>query len=282
MNVARRPLPRLQLRRRRAATSSGASAASRSRFVWHKDAALRRRRRGRPARRLLLRRLPARRRDGGALADHGRGQASSPSSGGPVLGICNGFQIALRGRPARRRAARATRSLHFECRDVHLRRRGRGRRRSRARIPAGRVLAHADRPRRGALRASPTSAAAREAKGASSSATSTPAAAQPTRPTPTARSPTSPASATRAATSSASCRTPSAPPSAPRRADGKMLFDVAASPEGGHRARMTRRASRSTDEARHASTASPPTSSQRMHDDPRPRADATPSSASSA
>ena len=29
------------------------------------------------------------------LADHGGGHARSPTAGGPVLGICNGFQILL-------------------------------------------------------------------------------------------------------------------------------------------------------------------------------------------
>jgi phosphoribosylformylglycinamidine synthase len=62
------------------------------RLVWHKDSDLSRPRRRGPARRVRLRRLPA----------HGRHRALQPvmkavgefaRAGGPVLGICNGFQI---------------------------------------------------------------------------------------------------------------------------------------------------------------------------------------------
>ena len=42
--------------------------------------------------RLFLRRLSALGRDGGALADHGRGPDAA-ARGVPVIGICNGFQV---------------------------------------------------------------------------------------------------------------------------------------------------------------------------------------------
>ena len=66
-----------------------------ARFVWHKETSL-----GGadvvilPGR-VLARRLPAHRRHRAVLADHDGGRASSPTRGGPVLGICNGFQILL-------------------------------------------------------------------------------------------------------------------------------------------------------------------------------------------
>ena len=53
----------------------------------------RRRRGGRPARRVRLRRLPARRRDRPVQPGHARGRRRSPTDGGLVLGICNGFQV---------------------------------------------------------------------------------------------------------------------------------------------------------------------------------------------
>ena len=64
-------------------------------LVWHKDTRSGRRRCGDPARRLRARRLPADRRDRALLADHGPRSSRFAERGGPVLGICNGFQVLL-------------------------------------------------------------------------------------------------------------------------------------------------------------------------------------------
>jgi len=68
------------------------------------------------------------------------------AAGGPVLAICNGFQIACEAGLLDGALARNA-SLHFECRDVHLSVEGRPTPWTRA-IPAGRVLkmpiAHAE------------------------------------------------------------------------------------------------------------------------------------------
>jgi phosphoribosylformylglycinamidine synthase len=66
--------------------------------------------------------------------------------GGPVLAICNGFQIACEAGLLEGALAR-NESLHFECRDVHVRVEGRPTPFTQA-IPAGRILrmsiAHAE------------------------------------------------------------------------------------------------------------------------------------------
>jgi len=68
------------------------------------------------------------------------------AAGGPVLAICNGFQIACEAGLLDGALARNA-SLHFECRDVHLSVEGRPTPWTRA-IPAGRILkmpiAHAE------------------------------------------------------------------------------------------------------------------------------------------
>ena len=108
--VRRRSLPRLLRRGRRPArlpplratrSCSGTATATCAAST----------RRG--ARRLLLRRLPARRRDRPLLAGDGGGASSSRRDGGPVLGICNGFQVLceaglLPGRAAAERSACAS------------------------------------------------------------------------------------------------------------------------------------------------------------------------------
>ncbi len=60
---------------------------------------------------------------GGALAAHSpvmRAVADFARRGGPVLGICNGFQVLTEAGLLPGQLAR-NRSLGFECRDVHLR-----------------------------------------------------------------------------------------------------------------------------------------------------------------
>ena len=80
-------------------------------LVWHADErAARGHRRRRPARRLLVRRLPPLRRDRPLLAGDGARSREFAADGGPVLGICNGFQILceaglLPGRAAAERVA---------------------------------------------------------------------------------------------------------------------------------------------------------------------------------
>ena len=80
----------------------------------------RRRRRRHPARRLLPRRLPAHRRDRALLARSWRPLRTFAERGGPVLGICNGFQILLEAGllPG---AMLRNRELKFRCEHVHLR-----------------------------------------------------------------------------------------------------------------------------------------------------------------
>ena len=96
-----------------------ASLVDDARILWHRETDLH----GVDAvivpGRLLLRRLPARRRDRPLLADHGRGRATSPAAGGPVLGICNGFQVLCEAGllPG---ALLANQSLRFVCRQVEV------------------------------------------------------------------------------------------------------------------------------------------------------------------
>ena len=71
--------------------------------------------------------------------------------GGPVLAICNGYQIACEAGLLDGALTRNA-SLHFECRDVHLLVEGKPTPWTRA-IPAGPRPAHPDRARRRALRA---------------------------------------------------------------------------------------------------------------------------------
>ena len=107
-----------------------------------------RRRRRDPARRLRARRLPAHRRDRALLADHGGG-ARFAERGGPVLGICNGFQVLLEAgllpgamvRNRERQVRLRARAVRVEQTDTPFTARLRGR--------AG--AAPADRARRGQL-----------------------------------------------------------------------------------------------------------------------------------
>ena len=62
-------------------------------LLWHGDATRRRRRRGRRPRRVRPRRLPPPRRHRPVLAGDGARSPSSRRDGGPVVGICNGFQV---------------------------------------------------------------------------------------------------------------------------------------------------------------------------------------------
>jgi len=121
------------------------SAGTGARIVWHKDVALG------PVDAVLL---PG----GFSYGDYLRAGAMAAHSpimgavkafaekGGPVLAVCNGFQIACEAGllPG---ALMQNESLKFECRDVYLRVEGRPTPFTRA-IPAGRILrmsiAHAD------------------------------------------------------------------------------------------------------------------------------------------
>ena len=126
----------------------------------------------RPPRRLLLRRLPARRRHRPLLARDARRGATSPPPAWSI-GICNGFQILLRGRPAARRAA-AQRPPAVPLRVGQPAGRERRTRRSQA-LPARPGPARADRPRRGQLlRRRRDSGASSKPTARSSSATATP------------------------------------------------------------------------------------------------------------
>ena len=106
-----------------------------------------RRRRRHPARRVLVRRLPAHRRHRALLAGDG-GRAALRAEGGPVLGICNGFQILLE-------AGLLPGALLRNAGQVPLRARRPARRADRHAVHrglhAGTGAAHADRARRGQL-----------------------------------------------------------------------------------------------------------------------------------
>jgi phosphoribosylformylglycinamidine synthase subunit PurQ / glutaminase len=123
----------------------GVVPGSRARFAWHKDAEL-------GACDAVV--VPG----GFTYGDYLRSGAMAAQSpivgavkrfaerGGPVLGICNGFQILCESGLLEGALARNA-SLHFECRDVHLIVEGRPTPFTAA-IPAGRVLkvpiAHAE------------------------------------------------------------------------------------------------------------------------------------------
>jgi phosphoribosylformylglycinamidine synthase I len=116
-----------------------------ARFVWHKDSSLG------DAEAVIL---PG----GFSYGDYLRAGAMAANSpvmgavktfaekGGPVLAVCNGFQIACEAGLLDGALARNA-SLHFECRDVHLVVEGKPTPWTRA-IPAGRILrlpiAHAE------------------------------------------------------------------------------------------------------------------------------------------
>ena len=89
-------------------------------FVWHKDSDLPGHRRGDPARRLLVRRLPAHGRGGALQPDHARGDRVRRPKGGPVLGICNGFQI-LQEAGLLPGAMLRNKSVKFLSQPVHIR-----------------------------------------------------------------------------------------------------------------------------------------------------------------
>ena len=83
-------------RARTASTTSRAALESlggAAELVWHAERSLGGARRRRAPGRLRPRRLPPSRRDRPVLAGDGGGRAPSPRTGGPVLGICNGFQV---------------------------------------------------------------------------------------------------------------------------------------------------------------------------------------------
>ena len=112
-------LPRLE---RRPGRGLGARCARRRRTarLARRDGAAPRHGSRRAAGRFLLRRLPALRRDRPLRAGAGCGPRASPRRAGPVLGICNGFQILCEAGllPG---VLRRNRDLEFVCRDVRLR-----------------------------------------------------------------------------------------------------------------------------------------------------------------
>ena len=201
MNIARRPLPRLATATTTRFHVVGArDRAQPARFAWHKESSLG------DADAVIL---PG----GFSYGDYLRAGAMAAHSpimgavkrfaeqGGPVLAICNGFQIACEAGLLDGALTRNA-SLHFECRDVHLLVEGKPTPWTRA-IPAGRMLrmpiAHAE-----GRYVHPERRRARDARGASCSATSiaTGGAVRRRQPQRLGRA-TSPASATRAATWSA-------------------------------------------------------------------------------
>ena len=124
------------------------------------------------------------------------------AAGGPVLGICNGFQILceaglLPGALIRHRG------LAFVCRWVNVRIEG---------SPSGEVLSDPHQARRGPVRGRGRRAGPHRARRAWWPSATAPRTARSTRPTtPTAPPTRSPACGTRRGTCSASCRTPSTP-----------------------------------------------------------------------
>ena len=89
-------------------------------YLWHKDHDLQGIGRRDPARRLQLRRLPARRRHRRASAPIMREVVQHAQRGGPVLGICNGFQIACEAGLLPGALLRNA-SLKFVCAPITLR-----------------------------------------------------------------------------------------------------------------------------------------------------------------
>ena len=121
-------------------------------MLWHKDAApARRPRRHRPARRLLLRRLPARRAPWRASRPSCR-RREARRAGGPVIGICNGFQVLCESGLLPGALVR-NRDLRFVCDDVRSRPADSGQLRG-----SERRARAADQARRGRLRARPEAA----------------------------------------------------------------------------------------------------------------------------
>ena len=202
--------------------------------------------------------------------------------GGPVLAICNGFQIACE---AGLLDGALTRNASLALRVP--RRAPASSRASRRRGPAasrpGASCACRSRTPRGAT-CTPTSTRWRR-KGAWSSATSTPAGGDRRRPTRTARW------RNIAGICNARGNVVGLMPHPERASRGaarlattaSMLFEsLQAHLEPATTRRVAMKEPAITDASWPRSTASPPTSSRRVHDDPRPRARPTPSSASSA
>ena len=145
----RRPVPRLELRARR--RRGGRALGGDAELLWHGDATRRTgRRRGR-ARRASPTATTSARGHRPLLADHGRGRASSPA-GGPVVGICNGFQVlteaGLLPAPCRRTGASSSCAPPSTCGSRPPTRRSRPRRRRRR-------AADPDQPLRGQLHLRP-------------------------------------------------------------------------------------------------------------------------------
>ena len=187
----RRHLPR-HLRRPRRAARGRAPRRRARRAVARRRRPRRRRRRAR-ARRLLVRRLPALRRDRPLRAGDARRSPAFAAAGGPVLGVCNGFQVLCEAGllPG---VLRPNHHGRFVCRDVDL------------------VVEHAGSPwcgrsRRGDVLRDPGQAPRRRLVRAAGRARARsrprPGRCCATPRTRTAHSPTSRASPTRPATSSA-------------------------------------------------------------------------------
>ena len=164
-----------------------------ARFVWHKETSLAGRGRRHPARRVFARRLSAHRRHRAVLAGHGARDRNLREQGGPVLGVCNGFQILLECGllPG---AMLRNRDVKFHCEFV-------GVRVERTDTPftvrarAGQVLRFRSRTGKATTSRRPTRWRSSKPRVGSSSATSMPPASRPTPPTRTGRHVTSPASA---------------------------------------------------------------------------------------
>ena len=194
-------VPGLELRARRRRGGRATSAATPS-SSGTATATVARRRRGRRARRVRPRRLPAPRRHRPLLAGDGRGRRASPPPAGPVVGICNGFQVLTEAGLLPGRAAEEPRACKFLCTTVELRVETTDSVLT-AEAAVGRRAAHPDQPLRGQLHLRRRDAAPRSGpRTASCCATST---------TPTARRRHRRHLQRGPATSSASCPTPSGP-----------------------------------------------------------------------
>ena len=85
-------------------------------YVWHGDESLERCRRGDPSRRFRARRLSANWRYRARFSAGDGSGVGMASSGAPVLGICNGFQILCEEAHSRSRgASRRNEGLRFLC-----------------------------------------------------------------------------------------------------------------------------------------------------------------------
>ena len=100
--------------------TAGQVLAQQAELVWHKDTELVWRRCGHPAWRLRAWGLSAHRGHRALLANHGARSSRFAERGGPVLGICNGFQVLLEAGLLPGAMVR-NRGIKFVSQHVHVR-----------------------------------------------------------------------------------------------------------------------------------------------------------------